>query len=488
MPPGAASLGGCLVNRVRYGLIAVMAFGMVVAGTARAPARGSSPTAWPVAATDLRSNPQGGTVPNPLSYGADPRGAGDSSSAINKAAGVTSNGVRANVYLPAGTYHVAHQLNIGAGQCLYGDGRGNTTLTVGADFDPAAKGVISLTGREQQGPCVRDLDIKFAQPRDQSSRANFRTLAQRCTTGRGGSGCKYPPAIYIATANRFRLANLRIEGAWGGIINAPGNNTGGFWLDTIEMGALNVGLTVDSGKDFCHIRGYHFWNFGIGGNLFKGVYRDGETYAAQIGECDGLSVVDFTTFNGRVLLTKSFSWGIFTNLMLDGHNATLEVAGNNWLQIQGVYTTGTASGPDPHCQIDIGTGNTRTVITNLSAVDRGNGRTGSAVCVAGGTVNLSGGIINPVGGGTIAIRHTGGSLSVRGVTFRSSREPRTAPVVLSSAGILIFQNNDFPPSPGDVGAVSIGVDNGGNLVTGNQFNGWKFAPPGERGIYGPNHR
>ena len=207
----------------------------------------------------------------------DPSGTADSAAAINAAAIAVANGVRPDVHLASGTYRLAHPLNIGGGQCLYGDGRGNTTLTVGADFDPAAKGVIVLTGREQQGPCVRDLTIRFAQPGDQTSRANFKTLAQHCTTDAGGSGCKYPPAIYIATANRFRLSNLLIGGAWDGIANAPGNNLGGFWLDTIEVGALNVGLAVDRGEDFCHIRGLHFWPFGLSaGKIFNDVYRDGD--------------------------------------------------------------------------------------------------------------------------------------------------------------------------------------------------------------------
>ena len=446
----------------------------------------NNPAASVTAPTETSRKPGTGNLANPLDYGADPAGATDSSGAINTAAAVTANGVRVNAYLPAGTYHVARQLNIGAGQCLYGDGRGNTTLTVDADFDPAAQGVISLTGREQEGPCVRDLTISFAQPGDQSARASFKTLAQGCTTGPGGSGCKYPPALYIATADRFRLANLLIKAAWSGIANAPGNNLGGFWLDTIEMGALNVGLAVDNGKDFCHIKGFHFWPFGIGGNLFKGVYSDGNTYAAQIGECDGLSVIDFTTFSGRVALTSNFSWGMFTNLMLDGHNSTLEVAANKWLQLQGVYTTGTATGANTHCQIDIGAGNVRTIITNLFSVDSGGGRTGSALCVAGGTVSLSGGIIVPVGASTIAIRQTGGLLSVRGVTLQLGGEPWTVPTISSAAGTLIFQNNDFSASHGDVGAVSISTDSAGNAVNGNQFNGWKFTPPGNLGAYGPN--
>jgi hypothetical protein len=474
------------VHARRNTLVAlVTAFCLITYCPSWAQVQVNNPAASVTAPTDTTRKPGTRILANPLDFGADPTGVADSSGAINSAAEVTANGVRVNAYLPAGTYHVVRQLNIDAGQCLYGDGRGNTTLTVGGDFDPGATTVISLSGREQQGPCVKDLDIKFAQSSGQSSRANFKMLAQGCTTGADGSGCKYPPAIRVATADRFRLANLRIEAAWDGIVNAPGNNLGGFWLDNLEIGALNVGLAIDSGKDFCHIRGFHFWPFGIGENLFKGVYSDGNTYAAQIGECDGLSVVDFTTFSGRVVLTSNFSWGIFTNLMLDGDNATLEVMANKWAQLQGVYTTGTATGANRHCQIDIGAGNMRTVITNLFSLDSGAGRTGSALCVAGGTVSLSG---VPVGAGTTAIRQTGGSLSARSVTLQLGGGAWTVPIVSSTGGTLIFQNNDFSPSPGDVGAVSIATDSAGNAVNGNQFNGWKSTPPGNLGAYGPNGR
>ncbi|MBV9860315.1 MAG: hypothetical protein JO038_09475 [Alphaproteobacteria bacterium] len=343
-----------------------------------------------------------------------------------------------------------------------------------------------MSGREQQGPCVHDLDIVFAQPSDQSSRDQFKTLGAGCTSGAGGTGCAYPPAIYIATANRFKLYGLRIEGAWDGIVNAPNNSTGGYFLDTIEIGALNVGLSTNGSLDTNHYSHLHFWPFGLNdGDLYRHVYMDGNTYAAKID--DGGQFFDITVVNARFALTSNFTWGTITDLQLDGDNSTLEVAANTspGLQLEGVYATGMASNGDAHCQIDIAVKNFETTITNLNAVPQGSGNPGTALCVAGGTVVLQGGWISPQNPSSRAALVTGGNLRVDGVSFGPNVGAGRwiVPLVSVTGGSIAFQNNTFPISVGDVGGL-VTVDNPYNIVAGNNFNGWGFTPPGEKGIYG----
>ena len=178
-------------------------------------------------------------VANVLDFGADPTGVADSTAAFRAALLVGKA-----VYVPAGTYRITDQIVVGVGQVLFGYGRSDTVLKVGTDFNPSATGVISLTGREEMSPIVRDLRISFAQTLTQSVRANFRTLA---AGGNLTTGIIYPPAVIITSANRFKLSGLLVDGAWDGIINSASNGSiGGYFIDNIEMGALNVGLWIDN--------------------------------------------------------------------------------------------------------------------------------------------------------------------------------------------------------------------------------------------------
>jgi hypothetical protein len=100
-----------------------------------------------------------------IQAGTDASGVLDSSTGINAAAALLAYTQHKSVYLPTGTYHVAHQLNLTSGQCLYGDSRGGTIITVGADFDPTATAVMLLSGGNlDPGPCVHDVAIEFTQP------------------------------------------------------------------------------------------------------------------------------------------------------------------------------------------------------------------------------------------------------------------------------------------------------------------------------------
>ena len=168
------------------------------------------------------------------------------------------------VYLPTGTYRVNSQINLTAAQCLFGDSRGSSVLMVDQAFDPAAIAVILCTsGFYDAGPVIRDLGVTFAQPSTALTRAGFKTLAAGGTSGSGGTGVQYPWAIAAGGGNqRIQIARVRIGGAWDGI--SSNNNNAVFWLDDVEVGALDCGLSLGEGtavQDFCHINGYSFLEF-----------------------------------------------------------------------------------------------------------------------------------------------------------------------------------------------------------------------------------
>jgi hypothetical protein len=276
-----------------------------------------------------------GGAENVLVHGADPTGVTDSTAAFNAAAAVVASGSTRHkaVYVPTGTYRVNGQINLTACQAFYGDSRGSSVLMIDDRFDPAAAAVIMVTASNYDaGPVLRDFGITFAQPLDQGSRANFMTLAAGGTSGPGGTGVMYPPAIASGTSSfRIQVIRVRIQCAWVGI-TTNGNNTV-FWLDDIEMSALNIGVNVGDGpgvQDFMHINQFHFWSFGINtANALWNVYSDGQTISLQVGRCDGLNIKDFSSFWGRLVFIGDggFTSCHLVNAMMDGDGATIEVNG-----------------------------------------------------------------------------------------------------------------------------------------------------------------
>jgi hypothetical protein len=273
---------------------------------------------------------------NVLDYGGDPTGVLDSSTAINAAAAVVGpNGRNKTVYLPTGTYRVNRQILLTQSQGLVGDARGSSILYVDQAFSPTDTSVILVRAAfRDAGPVLRDFGITFAQPQDQTSRANFKTLAAGGTSGPGGTGVKYPWAIAAGDDSfRTQIMRVRIGGAWDGITSNGHNAV--FWLDDIEMGALDCGVSLGEGAsggilDFCHSSGYHFWAFDISGALLNNVFYDGQTTALRVGRVDGLDIRDFSSFCGRLIVTAESAGNTsihIANCMMDTDQATIEING-----------------------------------------------------------------------------------------------------------------------------------------------------------------
>ncbi len=415
-----------------------------------------------------------------INFGADPTGVADSSSAINAAADTVVNGEAANVRLPAGSYRVLSQLNIKNGQCLIGDGVGNTNLLINTDFDPDAPGVVFFSGREQLGPCIRDINFSFTQPLTQSSRAAFKTLTQGCTAT---SGCKYPPAINLGDSNRFKISNIRVSNGWDGIIHDAvtfTSGSGGFVIENIEMGTLNIGMNLDDIRDGGFVDNFHLFNYGFGAATpLYSVYEDGDTICARFGRFDGTQVNNIRCFIGKMEMTADFTFGQFSNLKLDSAQATLSVAGSVaglGLQISGLAksvanTDCAINFTDQASTVDI----SGFVVTNAAAAPTSS----SLICV-----NATGAKISMVSGSARLVKTdarlatvTSGSLYMRGAAINFVGGPWTTPVIsVGSSGRLVFQDNNFlVASTADVGAVTFASDSNLNMVSGNNWNGWKVG-------------
>ena len=251
--------------------------------------------------------------------GADPTNTTDSSAAINAAIATGKT-----VLVPTGSFHTTHMLPLQPGQQMQCMGRTVSQITVGPDFSPTDPGVIELASTET-GAGIHNCGITLAQSSLQPLRSGFRTLAQGCTLDSGampGSGCIYPPAIYAPNASRFQVDHVRISGAWDGL-SAPGN-PGGFWINDLEVGALDVGVQWDGGLDACHVHGLHIWPFGFNG--YTPVYSDGNNIGAKIGRCDAQVIQDVLSSEAQVVVTAPAT---ISGLQLDGNGANLVVNQSN---------------------------------------------------------------------------------------------------------------------------------------------------------------
>jgi hypothetical protein len=305
-----------------------------------------------------------GGAENVLAHGADPTGVLDSSDAINAAAAFVApgpDGKHRAVYLPAGMYRVNKQIILTSSQALFGDSRGSSRLYVDDQFDPAASSVIMCrAGFQDAGPVIRDLGITFQQPADQTSRANFKTLAAGGTSAPGGTGVKYPWAIAVGDDSfRTQIMRVRIAGAWDGITS--NNHNAVFWLEDIEMGALDCGVSLGEGAaggvlDFCHINGYHFWPFELNAAGISTVFYDGQTTSLRAGRCDGLNIRDFSSFVGRLIVTPEaagFTSLHIVNCMMDNSQATIEINGIMLhMHIANIYGTAGADRPRPFISVN----------------------------------------------------------------------------------------------------------------------------------------
>lgn len=119
-------------------------------------------------------------------------GTADQSTYINTALGMTvpgSGSKPANVYLPAGTYHVTNTINLGNNQCLFGDGW-QTIIDVDMDFNPSATGVIVVApgNNAYTEPCIKNLQINFHLPPDITATASAASGGASSITVSGATG------------------------------------------------------------------------------------------------------------------------------------------------------------------------------------------------------------------------------------------------------------------------------------------------------------
>lgn len=419
--------------------------------------------------------------------GVDPTGTTACEAAFNAAATVIRNGKRLNIFVPPGTYRLNDTVHIANGQGLIGaNGRTQTTFLIDDQLNPAAVSVVYLTGAEQNAPFVQDINFSFAQPSDQTLRANYKTLADGGTSGTGGTGVKYPPAIGGTGNARAKIERVRVAGAWDGFSLA--GNSGGAWYKDIEMGALNIGLKADGPLDFVHIHGWHNWPFGMVGSGALTVWQDGQTIAWDIGALSGLKAVDVSVYRSKINIAGAF--GNITDLGLDLNGSSLNVSVGGFLTVTGLYSS--RGDGDSSAVVNVTGGRVSLINSTIFQADTSPGVpfrvSGGNLLVDGGTIIRPTSITNipiaeQLGASDFAIRN----MRIDPGTFNDSTTPVIKSTPASGVRIAVTGNQfTYGGGAGSGPAVSIAQDDRSNLVANNNFHLFNFIPPGGLGEYGPN--
>ena len=424
-----------------------------------------------------------------LDFGADPTGATDSTAAFNNACAVSVATYHTGVFVPGGSYALSGQWTCGTTlvpQSVIGI-PGQSHIAVGANFSTSAIGVLVMIGPNQTGGEVTGLTFDFEQGTSITTRGSFQPLGT-CTNS-PTIGCQYPWAINATGVNRERIFNNRINSAWNGVLLNPTLSTnGGLWFQNNEIGAINVGASVENNADVAWITHDDFWPFGFSATTRTNVYQDGTTEALSLSRSDDAHV-DIFTFAGSVVLNAASSadatgwtWG---DLRLDldtGATLIVNQAGGTDTLIHGGYQSGLP--PNGKCAYNFAFGGE----VNVTDVERIGNQSGySAICLGashtGVLVVNNSNLFSSAGYDAIVASNTsGGALRLTNNRFSGTAGTSDCVVQLGSTDVLTFVGNTIVSSHAQPAICGL-TDNAQNVTSANVWNGWQAPYPGALGTY-----
>lgn len=423
-------------------------------------------------------------VHNALAYGADPSGATDSTTQLAAALAIAVDGRYHDVFLPPGIYHITSDLvlntNGTTGQCLRGANKTSTIITIGADYTAGAVSPIKLQGTAFGAPCLENIQLSFSQPASIGARSNFATIAAGC--GTNGKGCEYPAAIDLSQAGNARLDNVLIANAWDCVHANWSISNGLTEIGNLSCGAFDRGLDLAGSVGIVDITNYHFYPWGITPANNTAIYQDGNTYAAYFVTMQGVTAHNFFSQDGRLSTSGGFGMQHFTNLEMDGDNATIEVSSGSWVTIAGGYSSGSATGANTACQLTV---SAASVGVTAHTFSNDTDSTVPMICVSGGTLELTGSDMRLTGTGTSAVTESGGVMTLTGNLVELQNPGTwTAPLVSITGGQYTITGNTFGNGGGSGAAIATTVDATSDRVTDNAFMGsWTYTPSGPNGSY-----
>jgi Pectate lyase superfamily protein len=174
-----------------------------------------------------------------------------------------------------------------------------------------------------------------------SSRTQFANLGT-CTTTTGGTGCKYPWAIYAANVNENVIIDgVYIGGAWDGVyVHGQTEHIG-----LMRVGAFDIAIDMGDNFNFSSIATFECQAVGIdptgAQNALVHTFYDGSTVCGNFGRVDGIDIGQFESWNGKLVIGAGWTFGTITSLSLDGLNANLDIipSAASFLNVGDFYIT-----------------------------------------------------------------------------------------------------------------------------------------------------
>src|SRR5215472_4800705 len=285
-----------------------------------------------------------------------------------------------------------------------------------------------------------------------------RTQAVSLGSCTGANLCAYSPVIYNASSNRFHLYNLRFNHTWDCIVS-PGQ-AGVFFIENIQNGCLDDGISMGSSGDISHIINFHTWNFGDSGPLFA-LFVDGGGHAGNFGTSgavSGLQILDWFSYNKHTLFTGDSTSSMKMVAPFFDSGASLTVANGQHINLIAPTFDGHPS--NGLCQLNISGGLVEATdlvmfSTNLSAYTTQS----QSICTSHGAaashLNVTGGRIAATATNLtlVTIAGTNSSADFNGVYFRTTDAGSgawTNPVISFSADSGVgaqFINNRTDAAP-----------------------------------------
>ncbi len=384
----------------------------------------------------------------PEQFGAVRDNTHDDTSAI-QACITAANANSGMVQMLAGTYKVTDAITVPDGLIVEGMGRTKTIISVPNTFNLSANGVFVSSGEE--GPVFRSFKVTFAQP-DTNTRASL---------------VSYPPAFYLRNCPRFTMEDIKITQSMIGI-DMKGNS-GGAFIDLLEIQSYVVAIDIDGSLDSVRINRNHHWNFDLTANQ-QSIYFDGTAIGIKVGQMDDLHVTDglFLHKGPSIYCFTSGGhtpFGHITSCMFDTFGWPEVLAGN-------FTVTG--------CKFSLADGSDRAIYQVAGELEvtgcqfNGNPGTGYPFVELNGSGDLHiDSCTFEVNDDRIAVKGSTGTVIVKGCKF--NYPPNTSPsqpVILSASGRLTAIGNRMTDKGTGAGTMIYITSDDWHVIIGNTGVGW----------------
>ncbi len=280
-----------------------------------------------------------------------------------------------SIYLDPGDYLLRRGLEtrdlyqkiVGPGWGSPGDGQRPIARFVVYPHDHAERGYLDnrrgIVTIDHPHCAVRELGFHFVQP----APTGTPTLSQIV---------KYAPAIRLRNIGA-RIEDVMISNAWDGVHGAvtdtADNQPGRAHLERVYVGAMNVGVRMDSALGTVQLSNCQAWPFGWVQSGYLDLWETSTAF--QFGAIDNLQISDVIAFRSAVRFVaepypKDTSVmrgpiGSFSGITLDGSRARIEMTGGRMNGANVYKTTGV---DDERPCVDVA-GNAELSLSNLNILN-----------------------------------------------------------------------------------------------------------------------